>query len=49
MGRSGYTDDDDSDYGTLRMYGWQANVRRCIFGRKGQGWGLRGRDATACH
>jgi hypothetical protein len=34
MGRSGYQDaDGDND---LAVYGWQANVRRCIAGRMGQ-------------
>jgi hypothetical protein len=37
MSRSGYSDGDDCDSeAMLRMYGWQANVQRCIGGRKGQ-------------
>lgn len=37
MSRSGYSDGDcDSTEDMLRMYAWQANVRRCIGGRKGQ-------------
>lgn len=37
MSRSGYSDGDDCDSDAmLRMYGWQANVQRCIGGRKGQ-------------
>ena len=37
MSRSGYSDGDcDDNESMLRMYGWQANVRRCIAGRKGQ-------------
>jgi hypothetical protein len=37
MSRSGYSDGDcDSNEDMLRMYGWQANVRRCMSGRKGQ-------------
>lgn len=35
MGRSGYIEDGDSE-DMLGIYGWQANVRRCIAGRKGQ-------------
>jgi hypothetical protein len=37
MSRSGYSDGDcDDTESMLRMYGWQANVRRSIAGRKGQ-------------
>lgn len=37
MSRSGYVDGDGGDeHDTLRMYGWQANVQRCINGRAGQ-------------
>lgn len=37
MSRAGYTDGDcDDTESMLRSYGWQANVRRCIAGRKGQ-------------
>jgi len=37
MGRSGYQDGDcDDTESMLRMYGWSANVRRCIKGRAGQ-------------
>lgn len=38
MGRSGYTDYDDCADAAdmLRMYAWNANVRRHIAGRKGQ-------------
>lgn len=36
MSRSGYIDDCDDVDSMLRSYGWQANVRRCIAGRRGQ-------------
>lgn len=36
MSRSGYTEADCDPEEMLRVYGWQANVRRCIAGRKGQ-------------
>lgn len=37
MSRAGYNEVDDCDPDSaLRGYGWQANVRRCIAGRKGQ-------------
>lgn len=37
MSRSGYVDGDGGDeHDSLRMYGWQANVQRCINGRAGQ-------------
>lgn len=37
MSRAGYTDDGPEDQESfLRMIGWQANVRRCIAGKKGQ-------------
>lgn len=37
MSRSGYIDSDGGDEGdALRVYGWQANVKRCVNGRKGQ-------------
>lgn len=35
MSRSGYVDDCDSDQ-MLAVYGWNANVRRCLRGREGQ-------------
>lgn len=34
MSRSGYVDCDGEN--DLAMYGWRANVRRCMAGRKGQ-------------
>lgn len=36
MSRSGYTDGDCDPEVMLSVYGWSANVRRCIAGRKGQ-------------
>lgn len=37
MSRSGYQDCDGGDeFDNLRACGWQANVQRCISGRKGQ-------------
>ena len=37
MSRAGYHEVDDCDpEDALRIAGWQANVRRCIAGRKGQ-------------
>jgi hypothetical protein len=37
MSRAGYHEVDDCDHDEyLRQMGWQANVRRCIAGRKGQ-------------
>ena len=39
MSRSGYSDGDcDDTESFLRMCGWQANVKRCIAGRHGQGF-----------
>jgi hypothetical protein len=36
MSRAGYTEADCDAEDMLRQYGWQANVRRAIAGRKGQ-------------
>jgi hypothetical protein len=37
MSRSGYCDSDGGDeFDSLRCYGWQANVQRCIGGKQGQ-------------
>jgi hypothetical protein len=36
VSRSGYIDGDCDPEVMLSMYGWNANVRRCLAGRKGQ-------------